>query len=406
MGKHVRFRHHLTFAFLRPFFHLFLRIRYNFRRRFFKLERKRPYLILYNHATNVDAYAVACSFRRPLYFVATEHLMSVKHLSWLVDYLIAPIPIQKNKVDLRSVREIVSVAKEGGTIALSPEGNSTLTGENPYMYRSIRKLVRLLRLPVVFCHITGNYMSNPRWGVGIRKNQLTCEITDILEPSVYLFLTDDEVFQLIKEKLYVNAYQDQMKAPRLYPSKEPALYLERVLLVCPRCRSIDRLYSIGNRVVCKSCDFEIALDEYGFFTDNDFDFKTVIDWDNWQKPLLAAWVAAHPDAAPLFAPAEVRVLEHVQTGKRYSYKRDLGLATITLTTAGFVLEFADRSLMIDWDVLEELAMADKNQLLFYRPNANTLIIKGKDRFSPYKYVIARQKLMAMRRGVEPEYLGI
>lgn len=406
MKKHVRFRHHLTFAFLRFVFRWYLYFRYNFKRRYLRLGDPGPHLVLFNHAANIDGYVVACSFRRPLYFVSTEHLLSVKGLSWLVDYLIAPITTRKNRPDLGVVRKIIKVVKEGGTVALAPEGNSTMNGESPRLDRSMAKLARQLRIPIAFCHIKGNYLSNPRWGKDIRKNRLTCEIAKIIHPQEIADLSEDEVFRIIKENHYTNAYQDQLAHPLVYRSKAPALYLERLLFACPKCRAFDRLYSEGNHIFCRNCDLDMSLDEFGFLKDNPFDFRTVIDWDNWQKPVIKSILSQYPLDLPLFPPATVNVLEHVKGPVRYSFKRKMGVAAFSMSMSSFTLEFKDKTIVLPYESIEDLTFADKNQLFLYQKDANTLMLFGYDRFGPYKYLVTYQIAMAKRRGDEPEYLGI
>ncbi|MGI6392644.1 MAG: lysophospholipid acyltransferase family protein [Candidatus Izemoplasmatales bacterium] len=406
MKKHVRFRHHLTFAFLRFIFRWYLFFRYNFKRRYFHLDSPGPQLLLFNHAANIDGYVVGCSFRRPVYFVSTEHLFSVKGLSWLVDYLIAPITIQKNRPDLSAVRKIIKVAKEGGLIALSPEGNTTFTGESPRFDLNLVKLVKKLKIPLVFFHIKGNYLSNPRWGKSIRKNRITCEITCTLNPQEIADKSETELYELIRKSHYVNAYQDQLTNPLVYRSKAPALYLERVLIVCPKCRAFDRLYSEGAHIRCRNCDLDMSLDEYAFFNDNPYNFQTVIDWDNWQKPVIKSILSLYPVDRPLFSPAVVKVLEHVKTNKPYSHKKRLGKATFTMTMSAFTLTFQDRTVILPFDSIEEVAIADKNQFFLYFPQANTLMLFGTGRFGPYKYLIAYQIAMGKKRNQEPLYLGI
>ena len=406
MKKHVRFHHHLTFAFLCFVFRWYLYFKYKFRRRYLKLDDKGPHLIMFNHAANIDGYVIACSFRRPIYFVSTEHLFSVRGLSWLVDYLIAPIPIQKNRPDPNAVRKIIQVVKEGGSIGLVPEGNSTITGESPRLDKSLVKLIKLLGIPLVFCHIKGNYFANPRWGHKIRKNELTCIIKAIVKPQDYVDKNADEIYDLLKDNLYVNAYEEQLQDPMIYPSKASALYLERLLIVCPKCRAFDRLYSSGDGVYCHNCDLEMRLDKHGFFIDNPYELRTVIDWDNWQKPVFKSFVKAYPSDEQLFTPAQAVVLEHIKTNKRYSHKKKLGLSRVTMTKERFTITYKSHVVDYHLEEIEDVTIADKNQLHIYLKDANTLILLGKGRFAPYKYLMAYQIAFASKENKDPEFLGI
>ena len=79
-------------------------------------------LILFNHQTALDQFLVSLAFPRPVYYVASEDLFSVGPLARAMEYAVAPIPIKKQATDIRAVKTCLRVAKEGGTIALAPEG--------------------------------------------------------------------------------------------------------------------------------------------------------------------------------------------------------------------------------------------------------------------------------------------
>ena len=90
----------------------------------------KPYLILMNHQTAFDQFFVGMAFDGPVYYLATEDIFSLGWISRLLDFLVAPIPIKKQTMDLKAIKNCVKVAKEGGTLALFPEGNRTFHGKH------------------------------------------------------------------------------------------------------------------------------------------------------------------------------------------------------------------------------------------------------------------------------------
>ena len=96
------------------------------------------------------------------------------------------------------------VVKEGGSIALAPEGNRTYSGKTEYMTPTIAPLARKLGLPIVLYHIEGGYGVQPRWADNIRRGQIDCYFSRGIEPEEYISLSDDELFALIKDGLYIN----------------------------------------------------------------------------------------------------------------------------------------------------------------------------------------------------------
>ena len=82
-------------------------------------------LILLNHQTPFDQFFVGMHFRDPVYYMATEDIFSNGWVSKLIKFLVAPIPIKKQTTDVQAVMNCIKVVREGGSIAIAPEGNRT-----------------------------------------------------------------------------------------------------------------------------------------------------------------------------------------------------------------------------------------------------------------------------------------
>ena len=171
-----------------------------------KLEYKKdkPYLILMNHQTAFDQFFIGMAYDGPIYYLATEDIFSLGLISRILDFLVAPIPIKKQTTDLNAIKSSVKVAKEGGTIALFPEGNRTFHGKTLYFKPSIVKLIRLIKLPVAIMRLEGGYGAQPRWSDVVRNGSIHAYPSRILEVDEYSKLSDDELFTLIQKELYVD----------------------------------------------------------------------------------------------------------------------------------------------------------------------------------------------------------
>lgn len=402
---YVKFRHKVVYAFLRPIFKIFLKIRYNFHAIKYRPAVKGSHLILGNHAINLDPFMLACSFTKPIYFVATEQLFGIPYASKIVEYLVAPIPKSKSRSDLGTTKQILSIVKEGGWIGIYPEGNATNTGETVHMPKSIVKLIKLLKIPVVIHHAYGLYLSNPRWGDKLRRGKSYGRVNEVWYYDDYKDINDDELYDKLYQSLYINAYDEQIKNPVKYKSKQPAHYIERALFVCPKCRALDAIYSVDDHILCRSCSLEVQLDQYGFFNDALENIKTVIDWDNWQKPVAASIIKAYPDDEVLFVPTVEDVREMLTTDKA-RWKKRYGDATFSMTKNEMKLEFSDETWRFKIEEIAEVAMQDKNQLLIYTLDGRTIILRGPKRRSAYKYLVAFQIVKSLKTKEPYSYLGL
>lgn len=257
----------------------YVRLKYHIKITPFKDSDNRQYLVIMNHQTAYDQFFVGIAFKSPVYYIASEDLFSMGWVSSLIRYIVAPIPIKKQTSDLKAVKNCVRVAREGGTIALAPEGNRTYSGKMVYIKPSIIKLIRVLRLPIAIFQIKGGYGVQPRWSDVVRKGNMTAGVTKVIEPEEYKALSDDELYELILKELD----GDETVIKDCYYHKKNAEYLERVIYVCPHC-GLSTFASHDDILECKTCGRQ-----FRYLPSKEFEgvnceapFQNVSDWYDYQ----------------------------------------------------------------------------------------------------------------------------
>lgn len=257
----------------------YVRLKYHIKITPFKDSDNRQYLVIMNHQTAYDQFFVGIAFKSPVYYIASEDLFSMGWVSSLIRYIVAPIPIKKQTSDLKAVKNCVRVAREGGTIALAPEGNRTYSGKMVYIKPSIIKLIRVLRLPIAIFQIKGGYGVQPRWSDVVRKGNMTAGVTKVIEPEEYKALSDDEFYDLILKELD----GDETVIKDCYYHKKNAEYLERVIYVCPHC-GLSTFASHDDILECKTCGRQ-----FRYLPSKEFEgvnceapFQNVSDWYDYQ----------------------------------------------------------------------------------------------------------------------------
>ncbi|HJJ42242.1 MAG TPA: hypothetical protein O0W90_02860, partial [Methanocorpusculum sp.] len=141
---------------------------------------------------------------------------------------------------------------------------------------------------LVTFRIHGGYLRRPRWGKYIRKGKMWGEFVAEYTPEELLAMSVDEVNELIRRDMYVNAFQDQKEKNYLYTGKDIAEDLETVLYVCPKCRQIGKLHSKGDILSCE-CGYSVKFNEKGFFEKNSEDelyYDNIRDWDHFQRDYI------------------------------------------------------------------------------------------------------------------------
>ena len=290
----VKIRHKIIMEILRVIFVPLCFFKYGIR-----VERAREFdgrqaLVLFNHQTAYDQFFAGMAFTDPLYYVATEDIFSLGWISKALVWAVAPIPIRKQTTDMRAIKHIMQVVKEGGSIALAPEGNRTFDGRTCYIKPTIAPLARKLKLPIVLFRIEDGYGVQPRWSDVIRKGRMRAYVHRVIEPEEAAAMTNDELYAAIAEALYVN----EARGTGEFKSKRTAEYLERCVYVCPEC-GLSRFRSEKDISTCEKCGLKIRYKANKELEgmDRPFPFRFVADWYDYQQDFVNHLdTMADPDA--------------------------------------------------------------------------------------------------------------
>ncbi len=352
----------------------FVRLLYNAKIERYDLTGENQYLILMNHQTAFDQFFAGIAFDSPIYYIASEDLFSKGFISNLLKFLVAPIPIKKQTTDPRAVINCIKVAKEGGTIAMAPEGNRTYDGRPLHINPTVAPLAKKLGLPIAFFRIEGGYGVHPRWSDVVRGGGINCRVSRLLLPEEYNEMTDDELYSLIVKELAV----DEARVPGYYPHKKNAEYLERAIYTCPVC-GFTKLESRGDIIRCTTCDLEVRHTETKeLVSDNSaFNFRFVSDWYDYQSDLVSALTLKDFCDTSMFRD-EASYSEVIPYKRKNLIKKNakIELYIDRLVIDGVAYPFAE---------LLGVTVLGKNKLNIYQ-GEHIYQFKGNKRFCALKYV--------------------
>ena len=392
--KWMKFRHKvvrvLAGALLKPF----CAWRYGIQIEKFKEQQNTPYLILYNHQTPFDQFFVGLCFKGPVYYLATEDIFSKGWISSLIRWLVAPIPIKKQTTDLTAVKTCLRVAKEGGTLAIAPEGNRTYSGRTLQMNPAIGGLAKKLGLPIALVRIEGGYGVQPRWSDRIRKGKMKSYVSRVITPEEYKDMTADQLFTLIEEGLWV----DENKADGIFPSKHRAEHLERAVYFCPFC-GLSTFQSKGNRLSCRRCSLTVEYGEDKTITGVGYRFPYTYfgEWYDAQEAYMNGLDLNKYTEKPCYVEA-VEVWEvHVNKKK----ERVIELARLDLYGNRLVLG----GMVIPFEDISTVTVLGRNKLNLYC-NGTVYQLRGDKGFNALKYVHFVHRYKNIQKGEGETFLGI
>lgn len=239
-----------------------------------------PFIIVCNHNTDLDPFFISLSLNKFTHFVATEKILRLGFISRIIKLLFDPIIHYKGKMGIFTVKEMLRLIKDGENVGIFPEGNRSFNGETGCFNDSIGKVIKKSGAKLITYQLKGGYFTQPRWGTTFRRGLITGKLVNIYEPTVLSVLNENDINEIIKKDLYVNAYQDQMNSKIAYRGKNLALGLESTIFACPKCKRINTLKTNKNSIYC-SCGYNECFDEFGYVGN-----KTILDLDKMQIEIL------------------------------------------------------------------------------------------------------------------------
>lgn len=240
------------------------------------------YIVLSNHVTDFDMLFLAASFPRQMYFVGSEHIARIKWLYKFLKFGFAPIMRYKGTVATSTVIDVLRKVKNGENVCIFAEGVRTWDGVTAPILPSTAKLIKKSGCGLVTYKIVGGYFSSPMWSsVGTRKGHIHGAPVHILTKEQLQQMSVDEIYKVIKEDLYEDAYARQLENPIKYKGKHLAERMENLLYICPECGGYDTFRSEDDSVCCKACQMEFKYNEYGML--EGIPFQTVREFAAWQR---------------------------------------------------------------------------------------------------------------------------
>ena len=168
-----------------------------------KLPKEGPYIMASNHLSYLDPICIGLLIRKRLNFLAREDLFRNKIFAWLIKNLGA-IPLDREKQDIRALKEGLRVLKKKKILVIFPEGRRSLDGELGKPLEGVGFLAHLAKVKVVPIYLEGTNLALPINAYFIRLKKISCFVGNPVEPDDYSAekiteLTWEEISRLKRE---------------------------------------------------------------------------------------------------------------------------------------------------------------------------------------------------------------
>lgn len=382
---YIRFITFIVFV----FFTFFYRIKKNLPSEVKKL--KSPYLLLSNHVGHWDPFVAGHFLPQFTHFVASDAVFRGKLTRFFLTRL-GTIPKKKNIKDTKVIRDIVSVIKQGENVGIFPEAVRNWAGTSLKVDKSIVKLIKLLKVPVIVSVLKGMNLFNPRWARKLRYTQVEVEYKLLLNQEQIHILSEDEIYERIKNALIHDEVEYQRANMNKIYSRQKAKNINHALYVCPQCNAIDSFRVKENDFVCSACNYDIHIDKYGFFeriNKGELFFDNIRDWYNWEEQWMIKEICHRFDNHynGLIFEDKNSIIFHSKSDIKLNY---IGQADVKLYIDRIELDFYEREelIVMEFDKLQTINPQVNERLEIYYNNEAYRIIGFREGVSALKWEVA------------------
>ena len=224
---------------------------------------KGPFIAVSNHASRMDYLYSAFAFEgHRLNFVAGHNEFYRSHLKFILRFMQA-IPKKNFTPDMYAMREMRRVIKNGGALALFPEGMSSISGANQPVAVGTGSFLKAMNVPVYMTLISGGYLTNTKYCLDERPGRTDITVRQLFTVDELRALTAQQIEDRLNTELYNDDYEWNRRMRATFDGKGRMAHdMHTLLYKCPRCKTEFMMKGEGNTIKCQECGNGATLNEY------------------------------------------------------------------------------------------------------------------------------------------------
>ena len=259
------------------------------------------------------------------------------------------------------------------------------------------QFIKRSKANVVVCTSQGAYLATSRYSSDRKKGYIGINYSLVFTPQMLEELTEEQIYELILEKISYNDFAFNKIARHKYVGKKPnAFGIERILYKCPDCKEEHRLRVEDDTVVCDGCGFRVRINEYYDLVD----IKgkgcpaNIDEWYKWQRRCVAEQVVS--DNFELVLHGSLCTLHLDKLRRPPKDRRTLSVGSARLTNRGLsftgVLDGENADFDFRAQSVYSLTFSTKGFLEFYYNNDYYMIVPDDKEQCLVKWTLAAEEI--------------
>lgn len=262
------------------------KIKYRIRTKPDKEEKPLPCIVAYNHISNYDYICNIDIFRPYTRYIISDAMFRNRFNRIVYPIFMDFIYRRKGERADDAVESMKVTIQDGVCAGVAPEGGVTSNGTTePVRYRT-GQMIKDCHCGLVTISMQGGYFIYPTWSHYKAKGPMFGRIVGRYTKEQIEKMTVEEINDIIYRDIYVNHYEWNRKERIEYKRKCRAEWMERVVSICPKCKTMGSMHSEVDDLYCTECGYKVTVDECGFYQGDEVVFDNMYDWDMWQRRYL------------------------------------------------------------------------------------------------------------------------
>lgn len=278
-------------------------------------DEKGPCFLIFNHQSRIDyVWNVQAAYPKRLNFVCGYNEFFRSHLKLILKIANA-IPKKNFVIDMASMRGIDSIIKQGGVVAFSPEGMSSISGHNQPVVSGTGKYLKHYRIPVYCLKTAGAFLTNTKSCLDERRGRIEAKLFKLFSKEDLETLSPNEIEEKVNETLTHDDYLwNEEKKIHYETHGHIAKDLHYLCYKCPSCGEEFAMTDSEDRLYCKRCGAGVQIDDTYALTPSKKGMKlpkNISNWFDWERQCVVKEIKNDPNFV---------FEEHVKLGKLDPYK--------------------------------------------------------------------------------------
>lgn len=301
---------------------------------------KEQHIFISNHTSRIDYFFNAFAPLPNKYNFIVGYNEFYRKQFVMISKLLHLIPKKNFVADTLSIKKATRIIKQGGNIAIFPEGMNSISGANQPVAIGTGKFLKHFNLPVYYSKIEGGYLTTPKYALNERPGRVDVTYGKLFTPEDLKSLTPEEIEDKINETLYHDAYAwNKIHGYSYKVGDNVAEGLETLLYKCPKCGGEFTMTAKGNEIRCTRCGNGARInDKYDMipFDDTCVIPETQTEWFNGERAIVREEIK-NPDFS-FSDEVELGVLPENHLVKGAATSEKVGKGKLTIDRSGLTYD--------------------------------------------------------------------